>query len=91
MYSITDICFTDFRAALGLPLPLAFDSALRLRLDQPGMQIIFTMGILEETTRMTKGFVYSNGNAPLLIETSRMPSSTMNACKIWCLFPSSSP
>jgi hypothetical protein len=41
------------------------------------MQIIFSMGILEETTEMTKGFAYSNDNAPLLIETSRMPSLTL--------------
>jgi hypothetical protein len=37
------------------------------------------MGILEETTRMTEGFAYSDGKAPLLIETSRMPFSILIA------------
>jgi hypothetical protein len=55
------------------------------------MQITFAMVIQEETTRMIKGFAYSNGNAPLLIETSRTASSTLNAWKIGRLFPLSSP
>jgi hypothetical protein len=53
------------------------------------MQITFAMVMLEETTRMTKGFAYSNGNAPLLILQNAF--FNLNACKIGRISPSSAP